>query len=458
MATMQEKLKEKLEEIPERKLAIFTVSCHKDRALISEIVASRYEIPIQAGAALTKQRTQIINDYDDVEDTISDKNSVYSEMTAAYWIWKNVDVPYVGLDHYRRRFKVSDEQLEQWIEEDVDVISTIPGERYRSLKEEYEIFHFAKDWEIMENTFRSLYPSDYEKALHYIEKSCMHGNCMGIFRKEIYDECCRWVFSILDRVYEQRVEKVDKYQHRDVSFLAERLMSIYIDLHKDEWNYREVGIETVPSDVWKAENECDLSDENEVLIASKRLLAEQRIDHCFFVLNDALVNNNEIAELKRIIGIYMLEKSKLKDTMFERNKEFCDYNKLINHFRHMTDLFDKYCISFDENYEREIIHLFNDKISSYCFLSWLEYDSKYCTEVFLNQLAMAFLDENMILESLYLLNLAVKNYPDSDITYFNLAFLAAKIGDKNGAVLYLEKIQNQQDEMVIELKNYIWNL
>ncbi len=41
-------------------------------------------------------------------DNISAKNATYSELTGLYWLWKNVDVRYKGLTHYRRLFGTRD--------------------------------------------------------------------------------------------------------------------------------------------------------------------------------------------------------------------------------------------------------------------------------------------------------------------------------------------------------------
>lgn len=41
---------------------------------------------------------------DDTGDNISFKNPYYSELTAVYWAWKNLDADYIGLVHYRRYF------------------------------------------------------------------------------------------------------------------------------------------------------------------------------------------------------------------------------------------------------------------------------------------------------------------------------------------------------------------
>ena len=67
-------------------LSLFVVSCHVDKELNEELNPSKYEIPIQAGAALTDIKTAKLNDYDDFPESISDRNHRYSELSAIYYI------------------------------------------------------------------------------------------------------------------------------------------------------------------------------------------------------------------------------------------------------------------------------------------------------------------------------------------------------------------------------------
>lgn len=74
------------------------VACHKP----SFVPDNRFLYPIQVGAALAGSRLPGMAYYDDDGDNISEKNRSYSEMTAHYYAWKNIDAEYYGLFHYRR--------------------------------------------------------------------------------------------------------------------------------------------------------------------------------------------------------------------------------------------------------------------------------------------------------------------------------------------------------------------
>ena len=62
-----------------------------------------YYVPIQVGTDING----IIDEFkirDNTLDNISKKNKNYCELTAMYWIWKNIDDDIIGLTHYRRYF------------------------------------------------------------------------------------------------------------------------------------------------------------------------------------------------------------------------------------------------------------------------------------------------------------------------------------------------------------------
>ena len=58
-------------------------------------------IPIQVGASLHENLGYKV---DSDGDNISYKNPNYCELTALYYMWKNLDDDIIGLTHYRRYF------------------------------------------------------------------------------------------------------------------------------------------------------------------------------------------------------------------------------------------------------------------------------------------------------------------------------------------------------------------
>ena len=107
------------------RLAMYIICCHVDKPMEEGDLKSKYNIPLQAGAALTDKRICDLNDYDGFDDSISDRNKRYSEMTAMYWIGKHINTEYVGVGHYRRRFLLSDSELDKYMDKGFDIISSI---------------------------------------------------------------------------------------------------------------------------------------------------------------------------------------------------------------------------------------------------------------------------------------------------------------------------------------------
>lgn len=75
------------------------MACHKPSVLPKNSLF----IPVHVGSALaTKRMDPLKYYYDDSGENISEKNPTYCELTAQYWLWKNVQADYYGLCHYRR--------------------------------------------------------------------------------------------------------------------------------------------------------------------------------------------------------------------------------------------------------------------------------------------------------------------------------------------------------------------
>lgn len=211
-------------------LAVYVVHSIYDRELAEQTELRNYEIPIQVGAALTDKK--LFSTRDDIGENISIKNKQYCELTALYWMWKNDTSKFVGLSHYRRKFELEGKQIESMLQSDVDVIVTVPVLNFETVREQYSRDHDANDWDVMLGAIKELYP-EYVAAADEVQSGIYYyAYNMFITRKEIFDEYCEWLFTILSYCEKKIGMKEDNYQNRYIGFLAERLLLIYFTYNK----------------------------------------------------------------------------------------------------------------------------------------------------------------------------------------------------------------------------------
>lgn len=231
--TLEEELEKVREPGDPADTRIYRVQSHADKPLAADLSVYDWEVPIQAGAALTE--AQISDVRDDQGGNISRKNRQYCELTALYWIWKNDRSKYTGLCHYRRHFKLNPELLGRLSASDIDVVLTIPILNYPDVRTVYAHDHMESDWAVMLEAVAALQP-EYLKTAERLQKgNFYYGYNMLIARKTILDDYCAWLFPILEYCEEECVQKEDTYQGRYIGFLAERLLSVYFTHYEKEY-------------------------------------------------------------------------------------------------------------------------------------------------------------------------------------------------------------------------------
>lgn len=267
------------------------VASHKEvRVLNSEIY-----LPIQIGTSLSGKKFPFPYIQDNVGNNISKKRREYCELTGLYWAWKNLkDVDYVGLCQYRRYFYPVNSNINTFFKKSIRFIMHIgvgilpqrfskessfnnidylsfdklnkkeekinkkliskmkkndillPTKIYLSkfsIFSQYAINHNINDFEIMINVIHDKYGYG-KKYLEKIKKKrsfSLHN--MVIMKKELLDEYCEWLFPLL-REIESKIsyEKRTLEQRRAIAFLAERMLSIWIDVNKKRFKIGRIKI------------------------------------------------------------------------------------------------------------------------------------------------------------------------------------------------------------------------
>ena len=192
---------------------------------------------------------------DNTGDNISDKNPFYSELTAHYWVWKNIQADFYGFFHYRRfldfsshknipvfhKFSPSLFKKYGWdtttinhVCYNADVILPIKNKSKKhnpiSLYDYYKREHHEKDLNITLDVLKEKYPDMAKTADDVINGTTGYFYNLFLMRKNYFQSYEKWLFDILFEV-EKRINfsDYDSYQRRVFGFLGERLESIYIE-------------------------------------------------------------------------------------------------------------------------------------------------------------------------------------------------------------------------------------
>ncbi len=193
---------------------------------------------------------------DDTAKTISRKNVHYSELTAWYWIWKNIkDVDIVGVCHYRRYFFlhphhplfqetkiafsptqeniafVTDPSCAEVVKAALSRADVIVPRREplkMSVTAHYGKYHLAEDWGLFLKAIEAVAPSLYRHVDLFERLSHAHLYNMMIAPKPYFDNYMGTLFAVMEWMEERRPFRVEPYQCRVPSFLSERFFTLYL--------------------------------------------------------------------------------------------------------------------------------------------------------------------------------------------------------------------------------------
>ena len=209
-----------------KKIKIY-VACHKPDECKNDEVFT----PIHVGRSISKYGSAEMNNMigDDIGDNISSKNPYYCELTAQYWIWKNVnDIEYVGLAHYRRYFKSSyDNYNIAQIMKDCDIVLSRRLYEKFSMYDKIEKETSSEDLMIFLYCIKKFSPEYYHSTCEVMRSNWHSPYNMFIMKKTEFDKYAAWQFDILGHAEE--LIKLSNYsrQKRVIGYLSELMFTIY---------------------------------------------------------------------------------------------------------------------------------------------------------------------------------------------------------------------------------------
>ena len=176
-------------------------------------------------------------------ENIVDLNEFINECTALYWIWKNTNSEFVGLNHYRRYFYNNEiknranyltiETIEEIFKEGYDLI--LPQETVLSVT-------------VLENIESSVGKELSDKARNIVRKmmikqvpeyvkafddvmagTLLFARNMFVTNRVVLNSYCSWLFSFLiEATKELDVSSCDSHRKRTMGYFAETMWTVWL--------------------------------------------------------------------------------------------------------------------------------------------------------------------------------------------------------------------------------------
>lgn len=202
-------------------LALYEVRNYRDTPLAAPPELKAFEIPIWAGAALSKDRAAGLTD--DAGDNISHKNLQYCEMSAAYWVWKNTHHDWKGIEHYRRHLLIEPELLKG----DIDAVLPLPYICYPDTVSQFKRFVSEDVFQALLGALKALHPDRYEDYLKILYGKYQYTYNLVCAKAEVFNEYCQWFFRITEYMETLSEEVPEIGTTRALSYAAEVLTNLY---------------------------------------------------------------------------------------------------------------------------------------------------------------------------------------------------------------------------------------
>ncbi len=237
----------------------------------------------------------------------------YGNVCGLYWIWKNVNYPYVGFSLTGKHLQPTAEQLQSFLASGADILLPESVRIKCPFQENYRSHFYCYDYRMLLTILKRDHPLYYQFTVEKLNPAYELCEAACIMKKEAFRKFCVWLFPILETCKAHIKDKRSIFQNRYLEYIADYLFYIYL-----EYNKKKLKLERCTDSVILSDDPAV-----EVLPANmesiEKLYSEGKIEQAY-ELAKQLPKIDKSANVVKHFERYEKERRYYKETIFEKYK------------------------------------------------------------------------------------------------------------------------------------------
>lgn len=207
---------------------------------------------------------------DSTGNNIGYKNKNYCELTATYWLNKNISSQIKGIVHYRRFFfHPSLNLFNASILKEKEIIKTLSSydvilpvkrnlkvlDKCKTCRDHFIKCHGEKNLNYLTHVIKSYFPEYTQKWIRQLESYKISCYNMIIAKEDVFNKYCNFVFDILNKTEEYITTHLGIIPNdRIFGFMAERLTDLFFD--DTEYKIKRFSVINTDGNIFKQNIKC----------------------------------------------------------------------------------------------------------------------------------------------------------------------------------------------------------
>lgn len=249
----------------------------------------------------------------------------YGSSGSLYWLWKNVQAPYIAFSFNNAYPNIASEELSDFLLSNDNVILNTQLFLHCPLQENYRSMYYGYDFRMMLSVLKRIAPKYHTYATKDVFVKNNYLEPCGIFKWNVFSDFCRWLFPILQECQKHLPPRYSIFQSHNLEYLTYYLFILYFRYNEKKLKIRHVKYGHFD----KVEDSKTMQGDNLAEDVIK-LLKERKVETAQALLEKG-DPNKEYKELHSLFSEYNKQRRYYRTTILDewQNKEILPVKEKI---------------------------------------------------------------------------------------------------------------------------------